>query len=171
MPAVDDRAAPLDVPDLDHAVDAPGEDPPAVGVERHREHMAGVAVEVGQLAAGRHLPEPDAPVLAYRGEARAVGTERDAQDVPFVAIERPGLLVRVGFPYPDRVIRPPRAILRPSWLKATLMTQRRFPAMTSGIRGESIRAGAFFQSQTSTPRHSGDGSNGRRAIGAECQAG
>jgi len=98
MPAVDDRTALQDVPDLDHALDAPGEDSPAVGVERHREHMAGVTMEVGQLTAVRHIPEPDAAVLAHRGEERTVATERDALGVPLVAVDDPGLFLRRRFP-------------------------------------------------------------------------
>src|SRR5262249_29861858 len=77
MPAEDDRAAAKRVPDLDHTLDASGEDPLAVGVERHREHVAGMAVKVGQLAAGRHLPKPNAAVLADRGDTSAVRAECD----------------------------------------------------------------------------------------------
>jgi hypothetical protein len=94
----DDRPASPEIPDLYQPVEAPREDPPAVGVERHREHVAVVAAEDRLLAAGRDLPEPDDPVLAHRREALAIGAECRPQDVPLLPVEGLGYLARLRLP-------------------------------------------------------------------------
>jgi hypothetical protein len=107
--------------------------------------MAAMAVEVGQLAAGRHFPEPNAAILAHRGEERAAGTERAARNVSLVARASvlgscPCRFHRPGPCFPTLQGNP-----RPSRLKATLR-QRGFASF-----GDCLMNVRAFQSQASTP--------------------
>src|SRR5262245_45797031 len=63
-----------------------------------------MAVERRQLPAGRHLPEPDAPVLAHRGEVAAVGAEGKVQDESFVREDRQRQGARGGITELDRLV-------------------------------------------------------------------
>ena len=68
MPPEDDRAAGDHIPDLDRAIQAAGEDTPAIRVECQGINAMRVAMERGQLAASLRVPEPDA--LACHRERR-----------------------------------------------------------------------------------------------------
>src|SRR5262249_4007853 len=100
----DDRPAPPGIPDLYRPVDSPRENPPAVGGERHREHVAVVAAEDRLIAAVRDLPDPDDPVLAHRRESLAVEAQRHPQDEPLVPVKGLGRLAGLRFPELDRLI-------------------------------------------------------------------
>src|SRR5262249_28551741 len=108
MPSEHDRAARDGVPDLDLAIQAAGEDASAVRVERQGMHEVAMTVERADLAAGRHLPQPDTLVLAHRGKPLAVGAEGDLLDETLVALQGPDLGPGGGVPEPDRVVPAPR---------------------------------------------------------------
>src|SRR5215471_17253500 len=91
MPPEDDRAAGDHIPDLDRAIQAAGEDTPAIRVECQGINAMRVAMERGQLAASLRVPEPDALVVAHRHELLSIGAEGEPLDIPAMTMNRPDL--------------------------------------------------------------------------------
>src|SRR5262249_27642845 len=77
------------VPKLDQVVVAARGDEPAVGAERDRPDLVGVALANKALLAGGKVPEDEFVVVAAGGQGSAVWTKSEAVDVPakVVALE------------------------------------------------------------------------------------
>src|SRR5262249_8613051 len=104
MPAEHDPPARDGVPDLAPTIHAAGDDAPAMGVEGRGVHDIDMAVEPADLTAGRHLPQPDTPVLAARGKPLAIGAEGNLLDKRVVALEDSDRVAGGKVPEPDRVV-------------------------------------------------------------------
>src|SRR5262249_52370531 len=81
-----------------------GEDASVVAVKAQGVHEKSMAVERDELAAGRHLPEPDAAILTDRGESRSIRAEGDPINESPVSPQRLNGGAGIEVPELDRVV-------------------------------------------------------------------
>src|SRR5262245_18969370 len=88
----EDLAARLHVPEAEVLVVAAGQEPPAVGQERHARHPGVMSLEADDLRAGVEVPDARRAVLGGGGGPAAVGADRQARDAAPVSAEAADLL-------------------------------------------------------------------------------